>query len=292
MRVLMCSPAYFDVPEGIPKEEYARWNPWMNPERPPNRKTAFEQWRGLYTFYQKQNLEIFLLKSKKGLFDQTFVANIACVWDNRAVMANLAPAWRKEEVREAAQWFAGKRFSIEWLPEHISFEGQGDIIRIGKSTFLFCYGLRNSIAAVDYLEKIFGIRGKVIPLKLINRNFYHGDISIRYFPNNDALLWNPSAFDTQDLGIIERLPVKKKMEAPEALWVQKTDQGWNFPLNGCFANKVETFPWEKIMGEFPRHIREWIEKDGVEIWLHNFDQFGLSGAGHQCTTLNLNLFTD
>lgn len=285
MRALMCRPTYFDVPI-----RDLRLNPHMNPEIPPNRKRAMEQWLELRNLYRKLGVKVYCLRTHPALFDQVFTCNVAWGHEGTFVMANFAPRWREDEVPIAAQWLARNRFGVLYLPDMFPFEGQGDIISIGDAGKLFCFGQRNDPSVYVLLEKVFFFSGTmkpIIPLKLADPNFYHGDLAIRYSRHRNAILYAPQAFGRESLEIIEKLPIKK-MEAPPALFKQITENGRkNFPMNGCYIDRVETFPWDSRFGDFPQSVRDWIEKDGGEVALLNYDEFGLSGAGHRCCTLFL-----
>lgn len=278
MRVLMCSPKYFDVPVA-----YHDKNPWMDPQRRPDPSRVETQWKELIFFYRSHGIDVLKIRPKKGLFDQVFTANVAWGTGNTFIMSNLDPQERRPEIKYAAHWFVDHHFSVHFLPEYLGFEGQSDILNIGEY-FLFCYGIRNSLAVKEYIERVFRLEKTIIPLRLADPRFYHGDMCIRYSRRRHAILYIPDAFDEESLSLIKKLPVKKLAVPPE-LWVQETKFGRNFPLNGCYINEVETFPWDERTGKFPQEIRKWIEEDGSKIWLHNFDQFGLSGAGHRCITL-------
>ena len=280
MLILMCRPKYFDVPVA-----YQEKNPWMDVRRPPNPKRAMTQWKELRNFY-RSFLRVKEIQPRRGLFDQVFTANIAWGMGNAFIMANLAPPERRAEIKYAAHWFVDNRYSVHFLPPNLGFEGQGDIVNVGKCLF-FCYGGRNTLDSKEYIEKVFRLKKQLVPLRLVDPRFYHGDMCIRYSRSRNTILYIPAAFDKDSLRIIEQLKIKK-MEAPPELWVQETEYGRNFPMNGCYLDSVETFPWDEGLGEFPRAIRRWVEDGGGTLWLHNFDQFGLSGAGHRCVTLFLN----
>lgn len=282
MNVLMCPPKHFDV-----LVEDKDKNPWMDKRHRPDKERALRQWQELKDLYKNLGVSVHCLRPQNKLFDQVFTANLAWGMGTTIVMANLTPEWRQKETFYAANWLERHYYHTYFLSEKWRFEGQGDVLsltRLGR--FLFCYGIRNNLEVKGELERIFCIQGKIIPLRLVSSDFYHGDVCIRYSKHRNAILYNPSAFDAESLRRIERLPVKK-MEAPKQMWLQETDKGRNFPLNGCYVGNVETFPWDKNFDEFPTKVRDWIEKDGGEVWLQDFDQFGLSGAGHRCCTLFL-----
>lgn len=281
----MCRPTYFDVP--LRAEEI---NPWMDPNYPPNRVCAMEQWKELCAVYRSLGVKVSLLRPQSGFFDQVFTCNIAWGHGGIYMMANPSPSWRRDEVPIAAQWLVKNRMSVMFLPQYYRFEGQGDVVSIGDAGWLFCFGGRNDPEVYIHLERMLSLQDNKKPftlLEIIDKKFYHGDLCIRYSQHRNALLYVPEAFGPESRKTIENLPLEK-MEAPKELWVQETHDGRrNFPMNGCYINNAETFPWDSRYGEFPQSIREWIEKDGGKILLLNFDEFGLSGAGHRCVTLFL-----
>lgn len=283
-RVLMCRPTYFDVP--FQTEE----NSWMDPNYPPNRRRAIQQWKELYMVYEALGIRISLLRPRRDLFDQVFTCNIAWGHGGIYMMANPSPSWRKDEVPIAAQWLVKNRMSVMYLPEYFRFEGQGDVVSIGDAGWLFCFGARNDPEVYTFLERMISLQDNkkpFIPLQIVDERFYHGDLCVRYSRSRNALLYIPEAFRPESRKIIENLPLEK-MEAPKELWVQKTHDGRkNFPMNGCYVETTETFPWDDHYGEFPRSVLAWIEKGNGTVVLHNFDEFGLSGAGHRCVTLFL-----
>lgn len=281
----MCRPTYFDVPLRV-KEI----NPWMDPNYPPNRQKAIQQHDKFRAILKTLGVRISLLRPRRDLFDQVFTCNIAWGHCGIYMMANPSPSWRKDEVPIAAQWLAKNRMSVMYLPEYYRFEGQGDVVSIGDAGWLFCFGGRNDPEVYTFLERMMSLQGNkkpFIPLEIADRRFYHGDLCVRYSHHRNALLYVPEAFGPESKKIIENLPLEKK-EAPKELWMQETHDGRkNFPMNGCYIGATETFPWDSRYGEFPQSVRAWIEKGGGKVLLHNFDEFGLSGAGHRCVTLFL-----
>ena len=287
----MCWPTNFSNNWEDPK-----LNPWMKLVRQPDVGIAMGQFGKLYHLYQYLKVKIYALPPEPSLGDQTFTANLAWgvpVWSEESavrrmfVMANMAPEHRRPEVKIAARWFADNRFNTYFLPEEIGFEGQGDIITT-KNAYLYCYGIRNSLKAMEEIKKVFNLKKKVIPLKLKSSSFYHGDVCLRYSRKRDAILFHPNAFDEEGVRSIENLNARKIKEVNEKFVVQELgSKGRNFPLNGCYIDSVETFPWNDEVEEFPRSIRSWIESDGGEVVTLDFSQFGLSGAGHRCVTLFL-----
>lgn len=292
LRVLMCRPEYYGINWQDPEK-----NPWMNINEQPDRTTARMQWTRLVGLFQNLlgERDTHFLPPQPELGDQVFKANVSALFETQSgrkvfVKANLAPKERRPESKIAAKWLLDQGFNMYNLPEHLIFEGQGDVITT-KEAYLYCYGIRNSREAMEEIEKTFNLSKPVIYLKLVDPRFYHGDTAIRYSRFRDAVLFYPGAFDAESIRAIENLRAKKK-EMREQWLVQVIERGGkffgrNFPLNGCYIGKIETFPWNEFYGEFPPELRGWVEEDGGEVALIDYSQFGLSGAGHRCTVLFL-----
>lgn len=293
LRALMCFPENYEI-----GWEDSKVNPWMKKDQQPDRMFVMLQWGGLVGLFQgflgKNNVH--LLRTQPGLSDQVFTANIAALFKTKSgrkvfIKANLAPEGRKPESKIAADWLFQHGLNVFNLPEHLIFEGQGDIITTPEA-YLYCYGIRNSREAMEEVERTLRLSKPVIYLKLIDPSFYHGDTAFRYSRFRDAILFYPGAFDQESIRAIENLNVREKKEMPEKWLVQEIERGGklfgrNFPLNGCYIGKVETFPWNEFYGEFPRELKTWVEDGGGEVVTLDYSQFGLSGAGHRCTVLFL-----
>lgn len=289
-RTLICWPINFRNNWHDPK-----LNPWMDINRQPHQGMAMSQFGLLYHNYEYLGVKISVLPSVEGLGCQTFTANLGWrvpIWSeegavrNMIVMANLAPEHRRPETAIAARWFVNNRFNVYFLPEEKKFEGQGDIVTT-KKKYLFCHGIRNSVEAMEEIRNVFNLKKEVVYLKLKSYDFYHGDVCIRYSRKRDAILYYPDAFDNESIRKIENLNVRKLMAVEKEFVVQELPGvGRNFPLNGCYIDNVETFPWNDV-DPFPQKIKSWIEQDGGEVLTLDFSQFGLSGAGHRCVTLFL-----
>ena len=292
LQTLMCKPDYYGINWQDPKK-----NPWMNKDQQPDRMWVMLQWTNLVGLLQNLFGEsnVNFLPPQPGLGDQVFTCNDAGLFELESgrkvfVKANPAPEERKPESEIAAQWLRERGCNVYTLPEHLIFEGQGDIITT-KEAYLYCYGIRNSRETMEEIEKTFKLSKPVIYLELVDPHFYHGDMAIRYSRFRDAVLFYPGAFSAESMRRIENLRAHKK-EMREQWLVQEIERngklfGRNFPLNGCYIGRVETFPWNEFYGEFPRELRSWVESGGCEVKPIDYSQFGLSGAGHRCTVLFL-----
>lgn len=280
MRVLMCKPKHYMI--GARDHEL---NPYMDPKVQPNKELALQQFYNLVTIYKRLGIKVYFLRSRKDLFDQVFTANIAWGINGTFIMANLRPEWRREEIPIAAEWFRMNGFKVaELLPENVFFEGQGDIITT-REAHLFCYGIRSSLEAKDEIVKRVRLTKPIVPLRLVSRYFYHGDVSLLYTgQETDKILWYPEAFDDESNRLIENLR-SRKLAVDENFSRQNLPDGRrNFPLNGVYYGRVQIFPWSSSFGEFPQQVRRFIEEDGSQVTLIDLSEFGLSGAGARCLT--------
>jgi len=292
IKALMCEPRYYKVGWEGPE------NPWLNMDMQPDRKLAYRQWKKFRDFLESLGVEIYLLGPKPGLGDQVFTANVAWGMKNAFIMANFAPTYRRPETEIAVRWFIENRYHLwdgdlclKFLPEDVFFEGQGNMITT-KHAYLYCHGHRNSVRAKKEIEKTFNLRKPVVVLKLIDPEFYDGDLAIRYFPHRDGIMFCPEAFDDESIDYIERkLRAKNKKAVSKKFAIQILgEEGRNFTLNGCYIDKVVTFPWKGTRKSFPKDILSWCEADGGEIWLSNFSQLGISGGGQNCVVNFLTRF--
>ncbi len=280
--VLMCPPRYFRIGTEDPA-----LNPYMNTNIQPDHAEMMLQFKKLVRLYSEMGIQTCFLPPQEELFDQVFTANIAWGVADTFVMANLRPEWRRKETEIAAAWLAANGYKTVSLPPGIFFEGQGDIVTT-KDAYLYCYGVRNSLEAIDEIKKLLPLEKPVIPLRLVSPKMYHGDVCIRYLgPEPDKILWFPGAFDEESNRAIERLS-SQKFAVDGKFIVQELENGRrNFLLNGVYHKNMQTFPWDETAGEFPENVRRFVEDSGQSVVTLNFSEFGLSGAGHRCCTLFL-----
>ena len=288
-KVLMClkpPKIYWEDPEK---------NPHMKMERQPDAGKSLSQLGQLLHLYEFFGIEVHYLNPHHGLGDQVFTANITYGMEETFVMANMAVKHRRAEVPIAARWLVDHRYNVCFLPEQdkfgnrIYYEGQANWISTPREHF-YCYGIRNSLNAVEAVKNILNLKKPIKPLCLTTSVFYDGDLALRYFPHIDSLMYCPDAFDEPSLEVIRASrPPGQRMEVLRDFAIQDLGNfGKNFALNGVYFNDAVTFPWSEEAERFPREIRSWVEKNGCEVLLINFGEFGKSGGGHKCVSLFLN----
>lgn len=281
MRILVCPPIYFEITwEDLEK------NAWQKKNNQPDKDLALKQWADLIKIYRQLGVRIYTLEPKEGLGDMCFTANAAWGRNNIFVLANFQPKERQKETPYHAQWLIDHRMSVYFLPENLFFEGQGDIATL-KESYIYGYGIRNSLEAIDHIENIFRLRKQIVPVRLIDSRFYHLDLALHYVKKADAILYCPAAFDDYDLRKIERLKVKKLELDPEEIIQDFGNGSYNFLLNAVYVNQTEIFPWDVNHSEFPKKIQKFLEEEGVELITLNLSEFGRAGGSARCLTLFL-----
>ena len=286
MRVLMCSPLYFEV-----QEENPDINPWMKKEIQPDRRIALKQWHKLLSIFLEIGLDVRIIEPQKGLGDMCFSANAAWGQNNIFFMAEFHPLvwWRKAEIAHYAEWLIKNRCSVCFLPENMYFEGQGDIVTL-NSSYIFGHGQRNSPAAIEYLDKWFKLR-RFLTVRLTDPRFYHLDVSLHFARGINAVIWCPEAFDLESKKNIEEMMAYEKISSlelsPEEA-IQNLGLGRiNYLLNSVYVGQNEVMGWDESHSEFPTRVRCFIESRGGKIWPINVSEFGCSGGGVRCLTLFL-----
>ena len=270
-------------------------NPHMKKDRQPDAGKSLSQLGKLLHCYEFFGVEVYYLDPQHDLGDQVFTANITYGMEKTFVMANMSVDHRKPEVPIAARWLVDRRYNVCFLPEHdksgnpIYYEGQANLISTPREHF-YCYGVRNSLNAVEAIKDVLNLKKPIKPLRLTSSVFYDGDLALRYFPHIDSLMYYPGAFDGPSLEILRASrPSEQRMEVSYDFAIQDLgDFGKNFALNGVYFNDQATFPWSEEAEEFPREIRGFVERNGCEILLIDFGEFGKSGGGHKCVSLFLN----
>jgi len=207
MRVLMCTPKYFDVTEEDPDNKH------MDPKNRPDRVRALRQHREPMLLYQKLGLELDLLDPQKGLPDMTFAANWFFSFKRNgrkeAILANFKPRRRHGEVIHIRAWLEEEGYTIHTLPRDVFFEGAGDAIPY-KDKILLGYGFRTSRNAVEHIEKI--TQQEVIPLRLrrpggLKKNLYHFDTTAIILEDVETMLVHRGALASDALRRLKQLRV-------------------------------------------------------------------------------------
>jgi len=283
MRVLMCPPIYIEATWEDPQK-----NAYQNMSVQPDKDLALKQWSELVGTYRRLGAEIYVLEPQPGLGDMCFTANAAWGRNGIFVLANFSPEGRRQETKFHARWLVDNRFSVHFLPEHLFFEGQGDIVTL-KNAYLYGYGIRNSLEAMEYIKEVFRLKKQVIPLRLTSPAFYHADMALHYLKAKETILYYPEAFDEDSLQRLAKLKIKRVEFYADEI-IQNVGSGRrNFLLNSSYIvsenSYTEVISWDIEHSPLPKKMQKLLA--GVSYRTVNLSEFSLLGGGGRCLTLFL-----
>ena len=202
-QILLCPPTYYDIEYSI--------NPWMHIEDKVDRKEVLKEYRQLKKLYDKFDLPYDELTPTKGLPDQVYTTDTGIPVGKLFIKSNFRYGQRKPESTVAAKYFEEKGYAIYNLPPTISFEGQGDLIRVDH-TFFMGWGQRTTYEAEEYL--MLALQKDVVTLQLTNPNFFHLDTCFAPLQNGVAIYY-PDAFSDEgkqrlDENFEDLIPINQK----------------------------------------------------------------------------------
>lgn len=202
-KILLCPPTFFDI-------EYAI-NPWMDIDTKINSQKVWHEFETLKNIYRKIGVTFDELSPTKGLPDQVFTTDIGVPLGKLFVRSNFKYGQRKPESFIGSEYFENKGYAIFTIPPSISYEGEGDLIKM-EDTFYMGWGQRTSYEAAEYLS--IALRHEVIPIKLINPSFFHLDTCFAPL-TKDTAIYYPGAFSFEGTQILashfeDLIPIEKK----------------------------------------------------------------------------------
>lgn len=215
-RVLMADPAYFDVSYAI--------NPHMLESsgalKRVDRELAREQWRALRAAFDVAGLETLVAPPLAGHPDLVFCANQALPVPREAsalgrplaVASNMRWRERRGEVRHVLAQLARIGYASRRMSTLAPLEGMGDgLWHPGRALLWAGVGPRSSRAAWSALAR--WIRAPIVPLELIDADFYHLDTALALLDERTCL-WLPDALSARSRRVVERL-IPHRIEADE-----------------------------------------------------------------------------
>lgn len=205
-KILMVRPTYFDVIDV--KNTYMEGQQGMI-----DKDLAKQQWDALYLIYKQLEQEgilseVAVIEGVPNLVDMVFSANQSLPWllpdgQKVVVMSNMRFEGRKAEVQHFISFYKDRGYLIRQLPEHILLEGNGDFIpHPGRRLLWAGHGHRSNLEAAELLAEL--LETPVIPLKLINKYFYHLDTCFVPIDEKTVMLCN-AAFDEESLHAIRQV---------------------------------------------------------------------------------------
>ncbi len=166
-------------------------NVWMMEQTAEQRRVdkhkALRQFHALYAFVSKYALT-YLLPSRPGLQDQTFVSNLGVVLPHlersTAVISRFRSEPRVGEAEVGIKFFRLMNFSVHTPPEYLSassetidgkiyFEGEADLKCLRENIYIGGYGIRTSRSALRWFSTQFDM--KIIPFRMTDDRLFHLD---------------------------------------------------------------------------------------------------------------------
>jgi len=188
-------------------------NAWMDDISPEERHVrldrAIAQFNDLYK-HVAQHAIIYLLPSRFGLQDQTYVSNLAVTLPHSAadtvVVSRFRSAPRIGESEVGADFFKLMNFTVERPPEMFKgeplyLEGEADLKHLRGKLYVGAHGMRTSRNALAWLSERFGM--EIIPFRITDPYLYHLDCCV-FRLTGDTVLLSTSIADPESLRAIER----------------------------------------------------------------------------------------
>ena len=129
MRVLLCSPEYFDIRYEI--------NPWMDVNNNAESSKAMQQWRNMIDALAHTNAKIEHIRPHEDFPDMVFTANAGLVRHHQVILSNFKHEERRGERDLFELWFLRHGYQTLDLPSDIHFEGEGDALFFKDLLFIF-----------------------------------------------------------------------------------------------------------------------------------------------------------
>jgi N-dimethylarginine dimethylaminohydrolase len=296
MKVLLCRPQYFDVPEFDPQNKH------MNPNVRPDLVRALKQHEKLADLYHHLGLDVYFARPVPKLVDMTFTANLGFISGRKVLLSNFTPARRREESEHFGSFLRKLGYLPYTMPQGIFFEGAGDAIPF-KGKILCGYGFRTSPVALAYLAAL--MEKEVVPLELCDlgarkRILYHLDTAGIFMEDIETVIAYPGAFTRKSLKRLEKIAnvipasyADANNLALNAVVIPKTEIWGQFdkvPNNSASTALMALGLWPELRGVVvtsalaSRELRDKIERCKYFPVTVELDEFLKSGGGAFCLT--------
>jgi len=230
MKVLLCSPQFFDVRYEI--------NPWMDVNNNPDNIKAFSQWRCMIDALSAAGAKIEHMRPHADFPDMVFTANAGLVKDSRVILSNFKYEQRRGETNMFEKWFLHHDYETVDLPAHMYFEGAGDALFFRDLLFMG-HGFRTDEKSHSLIAEILDV--DYISLELKNPNFYHLDTCL--FVADDHICFYEKAFTPQSFskGMTKLIQYIAKENLSVRISSVSEEQAHNFICNSiCIKGQVIT----------------------------------------------------
>lgn len=269
-RVLFCPPTYFEVREVK--------NPYMRGLLQVDPVLAQHQWDGVCEAFRGAGYTVELIDPVPGLEDMVFAANPVFVGHHPThgrfvVPGRMRYVSRRAEVSHYVEWFRSRGYKVLDLDLEEEFlEGHGDLLWDADGSRIWAaHGFRSTIGGVEkFAVAMARMDIPVMPLQLVDENFYHLDACFAPLRPGAALVY-PGAFDADSLSRIRaHIPRLYEVDHEDAL---------KFVCNGVSASGKFLTP------AITRCVREALAREGLQSVVLDTSEFLKSGGSVCCLKL-------
>ena len=266
-------------------------NAWMQEMADHDRRVdsarALRQFRDLYAFLAARAL-VYLLPTRPGLQDQTYVANLAAVLPhtaNTAVVSTFRSEPRRGEQGPGLAFLRGLGYTIEVAPPY--FEGEADLKHLKGNVYVGAHGLRTSRNTLHWFEDRFDM--EVIPFEIVSEYLYHLDCSIFPITREEAVVCTELAEPASLAAIVRHVGIVDVSENDAESGITNCVRLGEHVL--CASNieelsaSHEDYPYERAKIQV---LEEICAKRRLTPVLFNLSEFLKSGAMLSCMVMHLN----
>ena len=171
------------------------------------------EWQAISDWFGAGGISVEELAPHDGMPDLVFTANGATAHNRRVIISRYRFPERRLESAVYEKFFRERDYEIlndhVLFPEHIYFEGWGDVARFGRN-LIFTYGVRSNLDALPWLQNLFPEKN-IIAVKLADAEriergeieredamYYHGDLCIFTVPACNSMAWYGDAISQSD----------------------------------------------------------------------------------------------
>jgi len=280
--ITMCRPAFFNV------TRRSLTNRMMNPDNPPGKDLASNQWWALRESFRRHGVVVYIMESQPGLEDMTFVANAGLPVRGHFVLSNFLEEERRGEKEHNRNYF-GRIYGssrILSLSDEAIFEGQGDALFLDKNTLLIGYGVRTNERAVEEISSmIYGLDANivVVPLRfnsldhyLPHENiFYHLDTCLLSLRSANRVIIHSDTFSSEAIRTLEKL-------GRNVVSITKEDAD----LFVCNSVVFDDMVFTPKIGRC--RVRNLLTSIGYTVEENDMSEFLKSGGAVKCLSLEMN----
>lgn len=269
-KVLLCPPTFFEVREVK--------NPYMRGLLPVDPVRAQHQWDMVCEAFRAAGFTVDLIDPVPELEDMVFAANPVFVGRHPrhgrfVVPGRMRYVSRRAEVSHYVDWFRARGYTVVDLELGDEFlEGHGDLVWDADGACVWAaHGFRSTCGGVEkFACAMQRMDVPVIPLQLVDENFYHLDACFTPLRPGAVLIY-PGAFSEDSLAAIRaHIPRVYEVDREDAL---------QFVCNGVSANGKFLTP------AITHCVREALSRENLEPVVLNTSEFLKSGGSVCCLKL-------